>query len=379
MDLVCSVMGYTAFMSDEITVDSEILISSKRASILSGYEQDYIGQLCRGGNIKARRVGGLWYVSADSLMKYKERASEYKPEPPVRNSEMNTPDSLVSFDGKGHISTSRAAKITGYSPDYVGQMARAQIIPSRQVGNRWYVEHAGILKHKESKDALLGAVQVESVGLKAPEVHRAGGDNAFSTPLYQYTRDNRELLPSTGESADLVARPESADRLQVPTPTLSARLQVPMPTPSAFVARPADAHLIGRPITAANEEAVQKEEVKEEEEYVIPIRVQHVGGTRDARKGSSFLRSDLETPLRSDLGGVLLEPRRTMLPMLLPVGLLTVVIVLSVGLVSLRKSSVYTSNSTWEAGKAAQLASAATSIIGRIGDFLEVLLVPELV
>src|SRR3989344_1950178 len=317
-------------MSDEITNYSEIFISSKRASQLSGYEQDYIGQLCRGGNIKARRVGGLWYVSADSLMKYKERAAEYKPEPPVRNGEMNTPDSLVSFDGKGHISTSRAAKITGYSPDYVGQMARAGIIPSRQVGNRWYVEHAGILKHKESKDALLWAVQVESVGLKTPEVHRAGGDSAFSTPLYQYTRDNRELLPYTGESADFVARPESAG------------------------------------IVAAKDEESRQEEDIPEEKYVIPIRVYH-------GKGEKFMKSPVYNM------PVMVEPRRAMLPMLLPVGLLTIVVVLSVGLVSLKKSSVYTSNSAREAGKAAQLASAGMSFIGRGGDTLETLIVPEIV
>ena len=323
---------YNKPMSDEITIDSEIFISSKRASQLSGYEQDYIGQLCRGGNIKARRVGGLWYVSADSLMKYKERANEYKPEPPTASGDMNKADSLVTFDGRGYISTSRTAKITGYSPDYVGQLARAGTIPSRQVGNRWYVEQAEILKHKESKDALLAAVQVESVGLNnTSRKSRATNDSSFSAPLYQYTSDDRELLPA---------------------------------------------------ITAIDEEAGQKEEPKDEEAYVIPIHIQPERVERTPKVSRNQL--------------VTVEPRHTLLPMLLPVALLTIVIVLSLGFISLKKSSVYTSNSTQEAGKSArpqaiehnrtlgapissQLASAGMSFIGRVGDLLEVLIVPELV
>ena len=339
-------MVYTVCMTDEITIDSEILISSKRASELSGYEQDYIGQLCRGGNIKARRVGGLWYVSADSLMKYKERAGEYKPEPPARNGEMHTPDSLVSFDGKGHVSTTRAAKISGYTPDYVGQLARAGTIPSRQVGNRWYVEQAGLLKHKTSKDALLAAVQVESVGLKPPVVSGAIAGNSYSYPeneqFFRYTSDNRDLTPSTGESAD--------------------RLQVPMPTPSAFVARPADIRSIG-PAVAPREEGLPLE--AKDEEYVIPIHVHH-------ERAEKARRVRQNTP-------VFVEPRHAMLPMLLPVGLFTVVIVLSVGFISLKRSSIYTSNSTGVDTNISQSASAGIAAVGRFVDILETWIAPELV
>src|SRR3989338_938569 len=342
-------------MSDEITLDGEIFVSSKRASDLSGYEQDYIGQLCRGANIRARRVGGLWYVSADSLIKYKERADGYKPEPPAPNTDIGKPDALLSFEGKGYISTSRASKVTGYSPDYVGQMARAGIIPSRQVGNRWYVEQAGILKHKESKDALLGAVQVESVGLKTPEAKEEARDYRAS-PLLRYTGDERELLPSMGESAD-------------------------------FVARPADVYPIG-PEMGHNDEGLKytREETHEEdeEEFVIPIRVRH-GEVEKIRK----------IPIHIPLA---LVPRRSMLPVALATSLFTIVIVLSLGFVSLKKSSVYTTNENKGGGtsrlkanqqiswpgrsmssSSAQLASAGIIFIDRAGDILEEWFVPELV
>jgi len=301
-------------MADELTIDAEQYISSKRASDLSGYEQDYIGQLCRGGNIKARRVGGLWYVSADSLVKYKERADEYKPEPPIAQGSAGTPDSLVSFEGRGHISTSRAAKVTGYTPDYVGQLARAGTVSSRQVGNRWYVEQAGLLKHKETKDALLGAVQVQSVGLKRPISGDVGSDNDYSTPspLYQYTSDNRELLPSV--------------------------------TP---------------------DDKGTEEETEKEEEYVIPIRVSH-DRTEKIRKMPAHIP-------------VVIEPRKAVFPMVLTASLFTIVIVLSFGFTSLKKSSVYTNNAIKEETGASQVASAGISIIGKLADLLEILIAPELV
>jgi hypothetical protein len=55
--------GYTVAMSDEMVIEGKTYISSKRAAQVSGYAQDYIGQLARGGAIDAQRVGGLWFVN----------------------------------------------------------------------------------------------------------------------------------------------------------------------------------------------------------------------------------------------------------------------------------------------------------------------------
>src|SRR3989344_6165650 len=125
-------------MSDELLVGGVQYISSKRASDSTGYAQDYIGQLARRRNIDARRVGGLWYVRAASLQEYKQHADTYKPIPPQRGNQQEDPDYLISFDGKDHISAARAAELTGYHQDYVGQLARSGTVLSRQVGNRWY-------------------------------------------------------------------------------------------------------------------------------------------------------------------------------------------------------------------------------------------------
>lgn len=151
-------------MAQEINLGGTIYISSKRAAEITGYTQDYIGQLARGGSITAQRVSGLWYVVEESLRNYKAKADEFKPIPPPPPPAHEF-ESSIAFDGKDYVSAQRAAQITGYHQDYVGQLARSGKVLSRQIGARWFVDREDIIQHKKHNDALLAAVQAESVGL----------------------------------------------------------------------------------------------------------------------------------------------------------------------------------------------------------------------
>lgn len=51
-------------------------ISLKRASEISGYTKDYIGQLCRGGKIKNERVGHNWFVEYENFISYSQEKIE---------------------------------------------------------------------------------------------------------------------------------------------------------------------------------------------------------------------------------------------------------------------------------------------------------------
>lgn len=57
---------------DELVVDGEKYISSKRAARLSGYAKDYIGQLCRAGKIDAKMVGRSWYVKESAIKEHRK-------------------------------------------------------------------------------------------------------------------------------------------------------------------------------------------------------------------------------------------------------------------------------------------------------------------
>ncbi len=184
-------------MSDEIELEGNKYISSKRASEMTGYTQDYIGQLARGQDIQAQRVGGLWYVSVDSLLDYKNASDSSQPVPPIRQSSPHV-DSLISFDGHDYISANRAAKLTGYNQDYVGQLARTGKILSRQIGTRWYVEREAILIHKHEKDTLLAAVQAQSVGFPEKNEPRSMSVQDMSVgdvPFFSYLSEKKPLVP----------------------------------------------------------------------------------------------------------------------------------------------------------------------------------------
>lgn len=190
-------------MSNELTIAGQTYISSKRAAELTGYAQDYIGQLARTGKVIGTRVGGLWYILSESILGHKSNAdvSALQPSthPNVRPAAADS--SIVSLEGKSYVAAARAAKTTGYHQDYIGQLARGGKIPSKQVGNRWFVDINALIVYKKEKDALLGAVQADAVGLerKNMQIEEKG---IIADPLglhYAYREDVKPLLPPIAE------------------------------------------------------------------------------------------------------------------------------------------------------------------------------------
>lgn len=56
---------------DELTLDGETYVSTKRAAKITGYAKDYVGQLCREGRVNARLVGRNWYVLESSIKEHR--------------------------------------------------------------------------------------------------------------------------------------------------------------------------------------------------------------------------------------------------------------------------------------------------------------------
>lgn len=54
----------------------------------------------------------------------------------------------ILIEEKKYISSKRAAKITGYAKDYVGQLCREGRVPARLVGRSWYVLETAIQDHR---------------------------------------------------------------------------------------------------------------------------------------------------------------------------------------------------------------------------------------
>ncbi|MDB5189451.1 MAG: hypothetical protein JWL82_408 [Parcubacteria group bacterium] len=54
----------------------------------------------------------------------------------------------LTLDNKKYLSSKKAAKVTGYAKDYVGQLCREGRVEARLVGRNWYVLESSILEHR---------------------------------------------------------------------------------------------------------------------------------------------------------------------------------------------------------------------------------------
>ncbi|MBA3789542.1 hypothetical protein H0X32_04115 [Patescibacteria group bacterium] len=86
----------------------------------------------------------------------------------------------ITLDDKTYVSSKRAAQITGYAKDYVGQLCREGRVEARLVGRNWYVLESSIREHRFGK---------ESSKNQVPSVSEAIQKSSLSTwekPNYMY-------------------------------------------------------------------------------------------------------------------------------------------------------------------------------------------------
>lgn len=95
-------------------------------------------------------------------------------------------DELLIEDKK-YVSSKRAAKITGYAKDYIGQLCREGRVPARFVGRSWYVLETAIQDHRFGT----ADVQFEKSVETYPEPIISP---KWEPPRYESSQD--ELLPS---------------------------------------------------------------------------------------------------------------------------------------------------------------------------------------
>jgi hypothetical protein len=99
-------------------------------------------------------------------------------------------DELLIGDKK-YISSKRAAKVTGYAKDYIGQLCREGRVPARLVGRSWYVLESALHDHR--------------FGQKVEE-ERPAASSIFSSTWEEprYEASPTEVLPSKIEEEPLV-------------------------------------------------------------------------------------------------------------------------------------------------------------------------------
>ncbi len=79
----------------------------------------------------------------------------------------------LTIEGKTYISSKRAAEITGYAKDYVGQLCREGRIEARLVGRNWYILEESVREHRFGKEE------------KAPEAAGTAAAATWNAPRYE--------------------------------------------------------------------------------------------------------------------------------------------------------------------------------------------------
>ncbi|MFZ1075017.1 MAG: hypothetical protein WAN50_01455 [Minisyncoccia bacterium] len=93
----------------------------------------------------------------------------------------------ILIDEKKYISSKRAAKITGYAKDYVGQLCREGRVPARLVGRSWYVLDTAIHDHRFGN----GKSEEEIKANTRPE--RPALTSSWANPRYEAAKT--DVLP----------------------------------------------------------------------------------------------------------------------------------------------------------------------------------------
>ncbi|MFA5744852.1 MAG: hypothetical protein WC887_01420 [Candidatus Paceibacterota bacterium] len=118
----------------------------------------------------------------------------------------------ILIEEKKYVSSKRAAKMTGYAKDYVGQLCREGRVPARLVGRSWYVLEAAIQDHRFGATEESEKVpKIEKTPMKVVEIQ-----STWESPRYEAASE--ELLPSMN-------RVKEAESPVVDTEDASQRIQ----------------------------------------------------------------------------------------------------------------------------------------------------------
>ena len=99
----------------------------------------------------------------------------------------------ILIEEKKYISSKRAAKVTGYAKDYIGQLCREGRVPARLVGRAWYVLESAIQDHRFGDSGIEPEKSIETTPLVGKQ-DRSTLPSTWEAPRYE--TQSEEILPS---------------------------------------------------------------------------------------------------------------------------------------------------------------------------------------
>lgn len=133
------------------------------------------------------------------------------------------------LDDKKFISARKAAEITGYEQDYIGQLARMGRVLARQIGRAWFIEEQSLLSHKSEGRAKKKSKNISHEAAAAPKNTFPSvelGDVPASPPastseesaeaISTAREEVRDALPSVPELSQPSVSRKTEDGISIP-------------------------------------------------------------------------------------------------------------------------------------------------------------------
>ncbi len=227
----------------------------------------------------------------------------------------------LTIGEKTYVSSKRAAKITGYAKDYVGQLCREGRVEAKLVGRNWYVLEASIMEHR------FGTAPVEDSSTRPPaeEPVVAIADAVWEKPRYE--AEVPVMVPSlikpetpvpAEEPRRVVAEMQSAwqewfatqqaapKALESDDSDFDGHLLPVVEYPAAVEAAPAPEPVVLHAIETPNVEVATATEVpvalhRSYDEIQVPVSVEDGGNYEDLRHDNRGEVRDVHTADSSNL------------------------------------------------------------------------------
>lgn len=204
-------------MKDVFIIEGKKYISSRRASEMSDYSSDYIGQLCRSNKLDCKMVGRAWFVTEESIHLHKATISR---EEANRNR-------IENLKGKKEVSVSN-------KKDYIQPTVQVKAI----------VDSALETVNKSSVDNEVTKIQINKVPKTIPPISwtiTTQVANGIPSP-YIYSSDDRPLLPQLKKKEVVEVKKQEATKniskaIPVLTSTKVSEPKIKKPITESLIAK----------------------------------------------------------------------------------------------------------------------------------------------
>ncbi len=169
-------------MKDSFIFEGKKYISSKRASEISEYASDYIGQLCRANKLDCRMIGRAWFVTEESIHLHKAAISR----------EEAGRSRIDNLRGKAPQISNPVIPTTSFVSEAIATDLKAPLVASNLTSSSTVAVSAVTVN-----DAV---ADVRAIVASAPVISPSSNpwtvtDSSIKSP-YVYANDDRPLLPT---------------------------------------------------------------------------------------------------------------------------------------------------------------------------------------